>query len=52
MITIESYYSGSEANCYLVKNGDTTILLECGIEKDPDSIIKRRTTLNFINSNF
>ena len=34
MITIESYYSGSEANCYLVKNGDTTILLECGIEKD------------------
>ena len=32
MITIESYYSGSEAICYLVKNGDTTILLDCGIE--------------------
>ena len=32
----------------IIKNNQG--IIECGIEKDPDSIIKRRTTLNFINS--
>lgn len=32
MITIKSYGSGSKGNLYLVKNKDTNIVLECGLE--------------------
>ena len=34
MITINNYASGSSGNCYIVKNENTAILLECGVDAD------------------
>lgn len=41
---IKSYGSGSNGNFYIVKNDDTTICIDCGIEKD--KILKALETEN------
>src|SRR5690625_74135 len=46
MIEITTLASGSKGNCYLVTDGSTTLLLECGI-----SLKEIRKALNFNTSN-
>ena len=51
MITIKSYGSGSSGNLYLVKNKDTNIVLECGLELGVIRAMLNRNNLQYKDIN-